>query len=270
MKRVFKFFAAAAILAVAVSCGKDEVPQNSGSQYEEEEKPGSGDSGDSGDDSGDEEYGPQYTYPEEFGTPGDRSTYKTIEFKNYNLGNQVYYGYYADENGEPIKGYANWNIELFDSYDTQGFLCIEINTEDGAETIPAGRYEYKEDEPGDFTDISFVPGALIAGYESEYGAFGSWFFDIDNPIDDEGTYYAYGVTDGFVDVSIDSKGVYTFSYTLYDDIEGYVMKGVSTVEELELIDGTEDYDAETLSTKSQSRAGRRHCTVKKLSAIKSR
>ncbi len=193
----------------------------------------------------------KYTYPENGGTPGNRSTYKKISFTNYNLGYQVYWGHYQDGNGKDITGYTNWNIELFDSYETNSFLRLEINTkEDESEYVTAGKYEFKEESPGDFTtELSLVPGALIAGVDSDYGMYGSWFFDIDNPIDDAGTFYAYRVTDGTVDVTINSDKSYTISYNLFDDYEGYTLDGVSNVAQLEYINGLED-DEESVSHSS--------------------
>lgn len=209
-------------------------------------------------DASDDDDNANYVYPENGGTPGDRQTYKSVVFNNYNLGSQVYWGYLQDSDKKPVTGYTNWDIELFDSYETNGFLRLEINTEeDVTDAVTAGKYVFKEKNPGDFTELSLVPGALIAGSDADNMILGSWFFDSDNPIDDKGTYRAYRVTDGMVDVAINSDKSYTISYTLFDDYEGYILTGVSNVAALEYVNGPEqDNDADISSAKYSPFSGK--------------
>lgn len=194
-------------------------------------------------------------YPPVAGTPGDRSTYKKVEVKDYNAGAQIYYGCTYDIK---TSGYSKWDVQLYaeDSSEEDGWLRLELcSAEVSAETeLPAGKYECRT--PGKFSEETLVPFSLVPGeyeYDSTYGDtyYSTWYFDADHPYDEYGRYYSYAITDGVADVSVASDGTYEIAYTLYDDTDCYTITGTSVVKNLSYYDESSSSEDEIAATSLQ-------------------
>lgn len=198
-------------------------------------------------------YVPAYNKPPQRGNQGDRSTYEIKEIKNYNAGVQIFYGAPYD-----IKksGYSKWDVQLFekDSQKDDAWLKIELCTEEltSGVKLPAGDYLCRT--PDVFNENTLVPFSLVPG---DYGDendeyYATWFFDSNNPYDEYGRYYSYVLTDGSVKASLEGE-TYTFDYELFDDRDGYIVKGKSVVEDLKYYDETK---AKSVSTSRTARSGK--------------
>ena len=198
-------------------------------------------------------YVPAYNKPPQRGTLGDRNTYEIKEIKNYNAGVQIFYGAPYD-----IKksGYSKWDVQLFekDSKEDDAWLKIELCTAEltSGKKLPAGDYLCRT--PNAFNENTLVPFSLVPGdYDDKTGEYYStWFFDCNNPYDDYGRYYSYVLTDGSVKASLEGE-TYTFEYELFDDRDGYIVKGKSVVEDLKYSDESK---TKSVSASRASRSGK--------------
>lgn len=201
-------------------------------------------------------YVESYNQPPLGGTAGDRSTYKTMEVKDYNAGAQLYYGCTYDIK---TSGYSNWDVQLFaeNSSEEDGWLKLELCSVEVASgtNLPAGKYVCKT--PNDFKEETLVPPSLVPG-EYEYDQtsgdkyYSTWYFDADHPYDEYGRYYSYVITDGVADVSVAADNTYTITYTLYDDIDCYTITGTSVVKKLDYKDKSSSSEDGTAVSSLQS------------------
>lgn len=201
-------------------------------------------------------YVESYNQPPLGGTAGDRSTYKTMEVKDYNAGAQLYYGCAYNIK---TSGYSSWDVQLFaeNSSEEDGWLKLELCSVEVASgtNLPAGKYVCKT--PNDFKEETLVPPSLVPGeyeYDQTYGDkyYSTWYFDEDHPYDEYGRYYSYVITDGVADVSIAADNTYTITYTLYDDIDCYTITGTSVVKKLDYKDKSSSSEDGTAVSSLQS------------------
>ena len=201
-------------------------------------------------------YVESYNQPPLGGTAGDRSTYKTMEVKDYNAGAQLYYGCTYDIK---TSGYSSWDVQLLaeNSSEEGGWLKLELCSVEVASgtSLPAGKYICKT--PNAFDKETLVPPSLVPGeyeYDQTYGDqyYSTWYFDADHPYDQYGRYYSYVITDGVADVSVAADGTYTITYTLYDDIDCYTITGMSVVKKLDYKDKSSSSEDGTAVSSLQS------------------
>lgn len=201
-------------------------------------------------------YVESYNQPPRGGTAGDRSTYKTMEVKDYNAGAQLYYGCAYNIK---TSGYSSWDVQLFaeNSSEEGGWLKLELCSVEVASgtSLPAGKYVCKT--PNAFDKETLVPPSLVPG-EYEYDQtsgdkyYSTWYFDADHPYDQYGRYYSYVITDGVADVSVAADNTYTITYTLYDDIDCYTITGTSVVKKLDYKDKSSSSEDGTAVSSLQS------------------